>query len=218
MTFIKLFKGCEMTEKHTKHLDFEFDVKGIEEDGTFSGYASVFNVVDSQNDIIASGAFKNSLGKKDSIKLLWQHKMDEPIGVFENIYEDSHGLFVKGRLLLDVKRAREAYSLLKSGAINGMSIGYSVVSAHVGEGDGVRVIEDLDLFEVSLVTFPANENATITSVKSAVPLTLREYEKFLRKNGYSRSEAKELALYGFKVDQMKSLENSIDRAIGALLG
>jgi len=69
-----------MTEKHTKHLDFEFDVKGIEEDGTFSGYASVFNVVDSQNDIIASGAFKNSLGKKDSIKLLWQHKMDEPIG------------------------------------------------------------------------------------------------------------------------------------------
>ena len=144
--------------------------------------------------------------------------MDEPIGVFENIYEDSHGLFVKGKLLLDVKRAKEAYLLLKSGAINGMSIGYSVVSAQIDDVEGVRIIEDLDLFEVSLVTFPANENATITSVKSMAPVTLRECEKFLRKNGYSRSEAKELALYGFRANQMKSLENSIDKAIGVLLG
>ena len=209
--------GLKVVEKHTKHLDFEFDIKGGREDGTFSGYASVFNVVDSQHDIIAKGAFENSLAQKKSIKLLWQHKMDEPIGVFENIYEDSHGLFVKGKLLLDVKRAKEAYSLLKSGAINGMSIGYSVVSARIDEEEGIRIIEELDLFEVSLVTFPANENATITSVKSMTPSTLREYEKFLRKSGYSRSEAKELALYGFRADQILLLENSIDRAIEALL-
>ncbi|PIR39583.1 MAG: HK97 family phage prohead protease [Alphaproteobacteria bacterium CG11_big_fil_rev_8_21_14_0_20_39_49] len=206
-----------MTKKQTKHINCKLDIKGVEEDGTFSGYASVFNVVDSQNDIIANGAFKRCLErKKDSIKLLWQHKLDEPIGVFESLYEDSHGLFVKGRLLLDIKRAKEAYSLLKSGAINGMSIGYSVVSASYYEDNGVRIIEDVDLFEISLVTFPANENATITSVKSATASTLREYEKFLRKSGYSRSEAKELALYGFKAEEMKSLEASIDRAIEAL--
>jgi HK97 family phage prohead protease len=207
-----------MSKKQTKHISCKLDIKTVSEDGAFSGYASVFNLVDSQNDIIAKGAFKDSLdSKKNNIKLLWQHKMDEPIGVFESLYEDSHGLFVKGKLLLDVKRAKEAYSLLKSGAINGMSIGYSVVSARVDEDSLVRIIEDLDLFEVSLVTFPANEGATITSVKSSVPSTLREYEKFLRKNGYSRSEAKELALYGFRAEEMKSLENSIDRAIGALV-
>ncbi|MDA0780811.1 MAG: HK97 family phage prohead protease [Rickettsiales bacterium] len=206
-----------MTKKQTKHINCKLDIKAVEEDGAFSGYASVFNVVDSQNDIIANGAFKRCLEqKKDSIKLLWQHKLDEPIGVFENLYEDSHGLFVKGRLLLDIKRAKEAYSLLKSGAINGMSIGYSVVSASYYEDNGVRIIEDVDLFEISLVTFPANENATITSVKSATASTLREYEKFLRQSGYSRSEAKELALYGFRAEEIKSLEASIDRAIEAL--
>lgn len=203
----------------TKHMEYQFDIKGVEEDGTFSGYASVFNVLDSQKDIIANGAFKRTLEKRNAdIKLLWQHKLDEPIGVFLNIKEDSHGLFVKGKLLLDVTRAKEAYSLLKSGAINGMSIGYSVVLADYDDVKGIRILKDVDLFEISLVTFPANKDATITSVKAEIPSTLREYEKFLRENGYSRSEAKEIALYGFRAEEMKNLESSIDRAIGVLLG
>ncbi len=152
--------------KDTKQMECKFNVKGLKDDGTFAGYAAVFDVIDSQNDAILRGAFLRTLRNgTDNIKLLWQHKVDEPIGYFSKIFEDARGLYVEGNLLLDIQRAREAYALLKSGAISGMSIGYSVAVADYDEIVGVRMLLDVDLFEVSLVTFPANESATVTSVK-----------------------------------------------------
>lgn len=150
-----------------KQTDCNFAVKSMREDGSFAGYASVFGIVDSQNDVIGWGAFANSLSKRaGDVKLLWQHRASEPIGVFDIIREDSHGLYVEGRLLLDLQRGREAYSLLKNNAIKGMSIGYSVVKADYNSANNIRLITEVDLWEISLVTFPANEAAFVTTVKA----------------------------------------------------
>jgi HK97 family phage prohead protease len=203
--------------QNTKQMDFQFDIKSIDKQGAFSGYASVFDMIDQQNDLILKGAFQRTLEERGSdIKLLWQHKTDEPIGVFASLREDSHGLFVEGKLLLEVQRAGEAYALLKSGAINGMSIGYSVTHADYNK-NGIRMISEIELYEVSLVTFPANESATITSVKGILPQTTREFEYFLRESGFSRSQAKSFALRGFKQgDADADLLNSLDRVIELL--
>ncbi|MBY0407102.1 MAG: HK97 family phage prohead protease, partial [Rickettsiales bacterium] len=98
---------------------------------------------------------------------LWQHQQEEPIGVFSQIAEDANGLYVQGRLLLDIQRAREAHALLKEGAISGLSIGYSPVRYRIDEATGVRKLAEVELWEISLVTFPANEAAQVTVVKGA---------------------------------------------------
>ena len=132
-----------------------------EEEGVIAGYASVFNIVDQHNDLIESGAFaKLDLSK---VKLLWQHKAEEPIGIIEELEEDKNGLFFKARLLLDLPQAKSAYNLIKAKAISGVSIGFKPLSYHY-KGD-IRVIEDIDLWEISLVTFPANKEANIIEVK-----------------------------------------------------
>ncbi len=157
-------------------------LKQLEAEGVFAGYASVFNVVDSQQDIILPGAFKETLqGRVADIKLLWQHDMREPIGMVEEMREDRNGLYVKGRLLLEVARAREAYALLKQGIVSGLSIGYTPRSWKMDAQHGIRRLHALDLWEISLVTFPANEAARITVVKQAsneaTPHALRQWQK-----------------------------------------
>jgi HK97 family phage prohead protease len=99
--------------------------------------------------------------------MLWQHQQDEPIGVFERMFEDKRGLYVEGSLLLDVQRANEAHSLLKAGVVKGLSIGYSPLRYKIDEKTGVRVLAEVELWEVSLVTFPANAAANVTVVKQA---------------------------------------------------
>lgn len=154
----------------TKNNEFTFLLKSASSDGSFAGYASVFGVVDSQNDVIMQGAFARTLRKrKGEIKLLWQHRADKPIGVFTQIREDTRGLYVEGRILLDLQHGGEAYSLLKNGAINGLSIGYTVVDADYNGENNIRLITDLDLWEISLVTFPANAEAVVISVKNKKP-------------------------------------------------
>lgn len=145
----------------------ELQLKHLDENGAFSGYGSIFNVVDSQQDMILPGAFRNTIrdGAAD-IKLLWQHNFDEPIGIFTLLREDARGLYVEGKLLLDVQRAKEAHSLLKAGALGGLSIGYVPVRHHIDGETGVRVLEEVALYEISLVTFPANEQARVSQVKS----------------------------------------------------
>ena len=144
-----------------------FEIKSLEEDGTFAGYASVFHVVDSQQDVVKPGAFQASLkSRKALVRLLWQHQWENPIGVIESLFEDRRGLFMKGKLLMDLAQAREAYSLLKAGVVKGLSIGYSVKQATKHPTTGVRMLHAVDLWEISLVTFPANEAAQITVVKS----------------------------------------------------
>lgn len=167
------------------------------EDGVFEGYASVFGVVDQGLDVVERGAFAKSLGSR-KVKMLWQHDPSQPIGTWENISEDDHGLFVRGRLIADVEKGREAMALLKAGAIDSMSIGYRTMEAEAStaNGRGVRKLTEIDLFEISLVTFPMLPDAKVTDVKSIQ--TERDFERFLRDAGYSRSEATAITLHGFK--------------------
>ena len=151
-----------------KNMNTPILIKSITEDGAFSGYASIFDYVDSHNDVIKKGAFERTLKANNSgrlIKLLWQHDADKPIGVFTRMQEDDKGLYVEGKLLLDLQQAREALSLIQSEAINGLSIGFKVRKSAKDQESGVRYIYNIDLFEVSLVTFPANDKAVVGVVK-----------------------------------------------------
>ncbi|PWR22746.1 HK97 family phage prohead protease [Zavarzinia aquatilis] len=147
-------------------------LKRLAPDGSFAGYASVFAVTDAQGDRVLPGAFAASLGdwrrRKALPPFLWQHDMAEPIGRFDRVEEDETGLLVEGRLSLETARGREALALLRLGALDGLSIGYSTVAAGVA-GDGARLLKTLTLHEISLVTLPANEAARIAWVKAARP-------------------------------------------------
>lgn len=124
------------------------------DDGRFSGYASIFEKEDEAGDTVARGAFAASLARRGfALKLLWQHDPSQPIGVIDRVYEDDVGLYIEGRLLIEVQRAREAAALLRAKAIDGLSIGYRTMKAELARGGG-RVLREVDLWEVSLVTFP----------------------------------------------------------------
>ena len=162
--------------------------------GIFEGYGSVFGNKDLGNDVIESGAFLNTLKRKKpyQVKLLYQHKSDMPIGVFDEIREDEKGLYVKGRLALQTQAGKEAYELLKMGALDGLSIGFRVNPKEVSydKRANKRIIKEVDLMEVSLVTFPMNPKATVMSVKG-YEITIREWENGMRDAFHlSRSEAK----------------------------
>ena len=184
-----------------------FELKFLQETGVFEGYASVFDVTDSVNDKIAAGAFEQSLAahKADGRlpPLLWQHDPRQPIGAWREMREDAHGLFVKGELFVnDITRAKEAYRLLCENVVTGLSIGYRTKTSHRDKKSGVRVLTEVELLEVSMVTFPANEFARVSRVKSqlstgAVPST-REFEAFLRDAGFSRRQAKGFIAHGYK--------------------
>jgi HK97 family phage prohead protease len=182
--------------KVMKHQAVALELKREpDQDGTFEGYASVFGVVDQGMDVVARGAFMKTLGKR-RVKMLWQHDMAQPIGVWDEIQEDERGLFVRGRLLKEVDKGREAMALLRAGAIDSMSIGYRTIEA-VPEADGrVRKLTEVDLYEISLVTFPMLPDAKVTAVKSIK--TIREFERALRDAGFSQTEAKAVAADGFK--------------------
>lgn len=154
---------------------FRLEIKDLGETGTFRGYANAFGTVDSYGDIVQPGAFKQTLskwrGKGRPIPLLWQHDETRPIGVIESASEDGHGLAVEGRLLMDIPTAREARELIAANVLGGMSIGYSTIKSRKPRADeekagATRILEELRLWEVSLVTFPANEDATVDQVKS----------------------------------------------------
>lgn len=174
-------------------LTVKLDKKAVSSEGEFEGYASVFNNADRGDDMVMPGAFDATLATKvaEDIKLLWQHDPTEPIGVIEEMYEDEHGLFVKGRFLLDVARANEALTLIREGVLDGLSIGYKTLKSKLV--DGVRQLLSLDLWEVSVVTFPMNEAAGITAFK-----TIRDFEGLLRDAGFSRKQAKAIAADGYK--------------------
>ena len=165
-----------------------------ENKGMFEGYASVFNNADLGNDVILSGAFTKSLKKTGAkgVKLLYQHKADMPIGVFESIEEDKRGLKVRGKLALQTQMGHEAYELMKMGALDGLSIGFRVSpkgQSYDAKGKR-RMIKEVELMEISLVTFPMNPKAKIRSVKGD-EFTIREWENGLRDVFHlSRSEAK----------------------------
>jgi HK97 family phage prohead protease len=134
-------------------------------DGTvIEGYASLFGKRDQGGDVVAAGAYGRSLKALAEaggrVKMLWQHDPAEPIGVWDEVREDGKGLYVKGRLLPDVGRAREAAALIAAGAIDGLSIGYRTVKA-TKDDQGRRRLDELELWEVSLVTFPMLPDARV---------------------------------------------------------
>lgn len=167
----------------------QFELKELNEDGTFTGYASVFGVVDLGLDVIHKGAFKKTLQERKNVRMLWQHDQHQPIGVYTKVAEDDHGLMVEGKIALDVQKGKEAYSLLKMGAMDGMSIGYSVVKDEMDNTTGIRNIKELKLYEVSLVTFPMNTSSTVTAVKSATDdLDAEQMEKLIKYAASLRSD------------------------------
>lgn len=171
-------------------LDVPFKIKAVSEDGLFSGYGSVFGVIDSYKEIVAPGAFSESLSQRTPA-LLWQHRSGEPIGVYSALREDQTGLYVEGKLALKTARGAEAYELLKMGAISGLSIGFVTRDDSYDRVTGIRTLKKVDLWEVSLVTFPANDAARVSGVKSIDTIaSLSDAESYLRDaGGLSRREA-----------------------------
>ena len=147
----------------------ELDLKAIGDDGVFTGYASTFGNPDRGADVMVKGAFTKSLTKRPAgkVKMLLQHDTREPVGVWTSLEEDERGLKATGKLILDTIKGRETYSLLKAGALDGLSIGYRTVKDRMDRAKGLRFLEEVDLSEISIVTFQMNEAATVSRVKSA---------------------------------------------------
>ncbi|CAN7612756.1 HK97 family phage prohead protease [Caballeronia sp. LjRoot34] len=186
---------------------FDLDVKSVDETGQFSGYGSVFGVVDTYNEIVAPGAFANSLSALQksgrALPVLWQHDSATPIGSWLALSEDDKGLLGDGDLWLDdAPNAKIAYRGMKAKAITGLSIGYYTISSDYNEKTGVVTLNELDLVEISIVTNPANSSARVEAVKSVIAHggvpSLSEFERFLREAGFSKSQAAVIASRGLK--------------------
>ena len=180
------------------HADFELKAYHDDEDdeakGMFSGYASIFGNKDLGNDVVVQGAFQKSIRAKGArkIKMLFQHDTKEPIGVYTKVRADAQGLYVEGKLAMQTQKGREVYELMKMGAIDGLSVGYRVDAKGYSYDDRgkKRYLKQVDLMEISAVTFPMNPKARVNAVK-AEERTVRDWEAFLRdEGGLSRSESK----------------------------
>lgn len=211
-----------------KRIARPFEIKSIGEDGTFSGYGAVFGNVDFWGDVIAPGAFAKTLAafaaKNAMPAMLWQHDSDHPIGVWTDMREDSKGLYVEGRLLIaDVSKAKEAHALLKARGISGMSIGYYASVWEWDDNKDIRTLKEIDLWEISLVTFPANDQAQVVDVKGVEQLsTARELERFLRDEGSLSGScakafmAKARAAFQRDAGEQKAAKEAFDRLMNTI--
>lgn len=203
-------------------LECPFEVKAVDEAGNFEGYASVFNNVDLGDDIIVPGAFtKVKTTRAGKLKLALFHDLTRLVGSAD-FKQDDHGLYIKGRVNLNVSYARDAYELMKDGTLDSMSIGFNIMDADHTEKAGrqVRVIKQAELWEASIVPFGMNPEAQVMSVKSDV----RAFESALRERmGLSQKEAAAVASLGFPalhrdgekaatatVEELKQLHQTIE--------
>ena len=189
-----------------QRLDVPLKLKSVSETGEFEGYGSVFGVKDSYGDIVVPGAFTKSLQtwkeKGRMPALLWQHQTAEPIGVYTEMKEDDVGLYVKGRLLIDDDPlAKRAHGHMKAGSITGLSIGYWLNDWEYDKTKEAFLLKEIDLWEVSPVTFPSNDEARISDVKSMLARgetpSQKCIERVLRDVGLSRSQAKAFMAGGY---------------------
>jgi HK97 family phage prohead protease len=162
---------AESKSSHLERKDFEFKLDDISDEGEFDGYASVFGNVDCYDDIVERGAFKKTIKEsKGRVPILWQHDPYNPIGVSLELEEDDFGLRARGQLVLEVQQAAEARALMKAKALGGLSIGYQTVKYLIDQegvdGQPVRRLKEVKLWEFSPVTFPANTLAVVNDVKS----------------------------------------------------
>lgn len=170
------------------------NVKAEGEAGQITGYGSIFGNEDSYGDVIEPGAFKDSLASRMP-KMLWQHDAWEPIGRWTEAKEDDKGLILKGQITTKTSRGNDAYELIKDGALDGLSIGYRTRDFEYN-GD-TRYLKQVDLYEVSVVTMPANDKALVTSVKAG-EMTERDFERVCRELGFDRTAAKIIVASGWK--------------------
>lgn len=196
--------------------------RAVGDSGTIEGYGSVFNVVDDWGDIIAPGAFTATLAAHKAAgtmpAMLWQHEDDEPIGIWTEMVEDSRGLRVKGQLCMEIPEGKKAHALLKMGAMDGLSIGFIARKWSWDDTTGVRTLLEVDLWEVSPVTFPANGMARVDGVKSGPTSinTIRDAERALRDAGLSAEQAKAtLALVKRSVQAEREADQDAQRAMRA---
>jgi HK97 family phage prohead protease len=147
--------------------DFARPAAAIAPDGTVEGYASLFGELDQARDMVMPGAFERSLKSRGvrRVPMLFQHDPSEPIGVWLDLHEDLRGLYARGRLIPEVVRARELLALLKAGAADGLSIGFRTVKGRVDPKTRIRKLETIDLWEISIVTFPLLPGARVRAVK-----------------------------------------------------
>lgn len=188
---------------HEHAMFVRFDEKAVSAEGEIEGYASVFGQLDQGDDVVLPGAFRECLKNRTprDIKLLWQHNPHEVIGKWTELREDGKGLYAKGQLFSKIQRGQEAIELAREGAVDGLSIGYRTKVSEFDTDTGVRLLKELDLREVSLVTFPMLETARVSAVKELSDLkTIRDYEEALR-NGtlppLSQRAAKQLLSGGY---------------------
>lgn len=147
------------------HVCKDFIIKSDSLQNTIiSGYASVFNMVDSQEDLVEKGAFENA--KREGVKLLWQHDSSTPIGVIKSLYEDDYGLKIDAEINNKTTAGREASELIKQGAVEGLSIGFCPID-FTYNCKNIRVLKKVDLMEISIVTFPSNNKAGIRVIKGS---------------------------------------------------
>lgn len=206
-------------DRQVRHAGFACEYKAIDEGpvGRFSGYGAVFNNVDVYNERILPGAFAETLSEAKARgrmpAMLWQHNPTQPIGLWRSMREDERGLYVEGELA-DTQLGREAYSLLKLGALSGLSIGFSVTKEQINRDENIRDLVAINLWEVSPVTFPANTEARVSQVKFSGPdMTIREFERFLRDAGsFSATQAKAIAARGFKASRDEATTDDINEA------
>jgi hypothetical protein len=180
------------------------DLERVQLDGTFRGYASIFSERDLGNDVVVPGAFASSLERRgpENVRMLFQHNPDEPIGTWSSIVEDGRGLYVTGRIAINVARGREVLELMRAGAIDGLSIGFRTLRARSDKPSGARHILEADLWEISVVTFPMQPDARVDTVKAGdgrdgLP-TIRQFERWLMQDaGLTRSEARTVITKGY---------------------
>jgi len=206
-----------------QRLDLPLTIKSVSDSGEFEGYGSVFGVEDSYSDVVVRGAFTATLEKwkaKGRLPaMLWQHNMSAPIGIYTEMREDDIGLYVKGRLLIDADPlAKRAHAHMKAGSLSGMSIGYMLDDYEYDKEKGVWILKAIDLWEVSLVTFPANDDARITDVKSLLARgetpPPSKVERALREVGFSGSQAKAFMAKGYSA--VSPREADADNAMQSL--
>lgn len=208
----------------TKHrLDVPLKLKSIGESGEFDGYGSVFGVKDSFDDVVIPGAFSATLNtwkeKGGLPAMLWHHRLDEPIGIYTDIKEDEIGLYVKGRLLIDDDPlAKRAYAHMKAGSLTGLSIGYLLNDWEYDREKSAFLLKEIDLWEISLVTFPSNDEARISEIKSTfargeIP-SPKSIERVLRDVGLSRTQAKAFISSGYHT--LKQRDADVEAGMNAL--
>lgn len=197
----------------------EFEAKLDASEGSFEGFASVYGNVDQGGDIVQAGAFKSSFRKRpiNKVKMLLHHDTRQLVGVWEEVKSNDEGLFVTGQLLLKTRAGQETHELMKAGALDGLSIGFRTIEDSFNTEKGIRTIVKADLMEISLVTFPMNEQATISSVKAVHDIkTIRDFEKYLRDGGFSSNAAKGIAQNGFKQSDLPGEADEQQGTVDAL--